>query len=352
MVLRENIPLLAGRLLEFSKMLDQQLWIESHPLYQHKLLSQEIVEKLEKKRLTIETLRETSAEDLGDWIFHKKMGGVVKRCAEEFPSLDVQVNIQPITRNVLRISLEILANFRWNDRFHGNVCESFWIWIEDSVNNTMYHHEYFIITKRQVIRNEKQDLVFTIPVTEPLPPQYLIRIVSDRFLGASDTVPVSFQHLILPEKHPPHTNLLDLDPLPVSTLKQPEFEALYSYFSYFNPIQTQIFHCLYHTDTNVLVGAPTGSGKTIAAEIAMFRVFREYPRQKVVYIAPLKALVRERILDWSVRLGKLRKKVVELTGDVTPDIRAIVEADVIVTTPEKWDGISRSWQTRSYVQVK
>ena len=72
----------------------------------------------------------------------------------------------------------------------------------------------------------------------------------------------------------------------------------------------------------------------------------------MIYIAPLKALVRERIRDWKLRLeGRLGKKVVELTGDVTPDVRAISEADVIVTTPEKWDGISRSWQTRTYVQV-
>lgn len=112
MVLRENIPLLAGRLLEFSKMLDQQLWIDSHPLHQHKLLSYEIVQKLEKGKLTIDILRDTSPEDIGDWIHHKKMGGTVKRCAEEFPSLDVDVNIQPITRNVLRISLAILPNFR------------------------------------------------------------------------------------------------------------------------------------------------------------------------------------------------------------------------------------------------
>lgn len=39
-----------------------------------------------------------------------------------------------------------------------------------------------------------------------------------------------------------------------------------------------------------------------------------------------------------------------MTGDVSPDIRAIANADVIVTTPEKWDGISRSWQNRSYVR--
>ena len=72
---------------------------------------------------------------------------------------------------------------------------------------------------------------------------------------------------------------------------------------------------------------------------------------QVVYIAPMKALVRERMTDWRSRLqNSLGLRLVELTGDVTPDVRAIQSADVIVTTPEKWDGISRSWQTRNYVQ--
>jgi replicative superfamily II helicase len=52
-----------------------------------------------------------------------------------------------------------------------------------------------------------------------------------------------------------------------------------------------------------------------------------------VYIAPLKALVRERIKDWNDKLQrKLGKKVVELTGDSTPDANAIASADVIVRT--------------------
>lgn len=106
-----------------------------------------------------------------------------------------------------------------------------------------------------------------------------------------------------------------------------------------------------HTDHNILLGAPTGSGKTIAAEFAIFRVFNEYPKGKIVYIGPLKALVRERMDDWKQRLGKqLGKKVVELTGDYTPDMRMLQEADVVLTTPEKWDGISRSWHKRSYVR--
>lgn len=76
------------------------------------------------------------------------------------------------------------------------------------------------------------------------------------------------------------SELLDLQPLPVSALNDSRLQSLYK-FTHFNPIQTQIFHPLYHTDCNVLLGAPTGSGKTVAAELAIFRIFREYPNTKV-----------------------------------------------------------------------
>lgn len=36
-------------------------------------------------------------------------------------------------------------------------------------------------------------------------------------------------------------------------------------YTQFNAVQTQVFHTMYHTDENVFLGAPTGSGKTIAA---------------------------------------------------------------------------------------
>lgn len=57
----------------------------------------------------------------------------------------------------------------------------------------------------QVINKEAQLLVFTIPIFEPLPSQYYIRAVSDRWLGAEAVCIINFQHLILPERHPPHT---------------------------------------------------------------------------------------------------------------------------------------------------
>lgn len=43
------------------------------------------------------------------------------------------------------------------------------------------------------------------------------RVVSDRWIGSETELPVSFKHLILPEKNLPPTELLDLQPLPVNS---------------------------------------------------------------------------------------------------------------------------------------
>lgn len=148
---------------------------------------------------------------------------------------------------------------------------------------------------------EPQKLVFTVPIFEPLPPQYWVRAVNDRWLGSETVVEVSFRHLLLPDRHPPHTDLLDLRPLPKEALQNTLFQTLYP-FTHFNPIQTQVFHVAYHTDRNILLGAPTGSGKTVGAELALMRLFTAHRGQKAVYVAPLK--VREALACASA-LGSL-----------------------------------------------
>ncbi|XP_059501244.1 activating signal cointegrator 1 complex subunit 3 [Stegostoma tigrinum] len=348
--LRRRWPAMTYRLLNLCKIIDRRLWGWCNPLRQFSVLPGHVLAKLEEKKLTIDKMKDMRKDEIGHMLHHVNIGLKVKQCVHEIPSIALEASIQPITRTVLRVRLTVTPDFKWHDQTHGSVGEPWWIWVEDPVNDHIYHSEYFLLQKKQVLSKEPQLLVFTIPIFEPLPSQYYIRAVSDRWLGAEAVCIINFQHLILPERHPPHTELLDLQPLPINALGNREYEALYK-FTHFNPIQTQIFHTLYHSDSNVLLGAPTGSGKTVAAELAIFRVFNKYPTSKAVYIAPLKALVRERIEDWKVRITeKLGKNVVELTGDVTPDMKAIAKADLIVTTPEKWDGISRSWQNRSYVQ--
>ena len=97
---------------------------------------------------------------------------------------------------------------------------------------------------------------------ETLQPQHFIGVISDRWIASETVLPVSFRHLILPEKNPPPTELLDLQPLPVSALRNKQYEDLYSEtFTQFNPVQTQVFNALYNSDDNVFIGAPTAPGQ-------------------------------------------------------------------------------------------
>lgn len=337
-------------LLSLCKSIEKQIWPFQHPLHQYDL-PQPILRNLDEKgsASSISALRDMDAAEIGSLVHNHRMGTTISRILDSFPTLTVEAEIAPLNRDVLRMRLYLTPDFRWNDR-HNGTSESYWIWVENSETSEIYHHEFFLLTRKKLY--DQHEIDFTIPLADPLPSQIYVRAVSDRWLGAETVTPVSFQHLIRPDTESVYTDLLDLQPLPVSALNDPRLEEIYgSRFQFFNPMQTQIFHCLYHTAANVLLGSPTGSGKTIAAEMAMWWAFREKPGSKVVYIAPMKALVRERVQDWRNRLARpMGLKLVELTGDNTPDTRTIRDADIIITTPEKWDGISRSWQTRGYVR--
>lgn len=337
-------------LLSLCKSIEKQIWPFEHPFHQFDLPPPILRNLDEKSSLSsIESMRDMEPAEIGQLVHNHGMGNTISKLLENFPTLTVDVEIAPLNRDVLRIHLYLTADFLWNDRQNGT-SESYWIWVENSETSEIYHHEYFILTRKRLY--DDHELNFTIPLSDPLPTQIYVRAISDRWLGAETVTPVSFQHLIRPDTESVYTDLLDLQPLPITALKNRGLEEIYGQrFQYFNPMQTQIFHTLYQTSANVLLGSPTGSGKTVAAELAVWWAFREKPGSKVVYIAPMKALVRERVQDWRKRLTRpMGLKLVELTGDNTPDTRTIRDADIIITTPEKWDGISRSWQTRGYVQ--
>ncbi|KYQ96787.1 DEAD/DEAH box helicase [Tieghemostelium lacteum] len=341
------------QILDLCKMIDHQQWSHETPLRQLRGLSMESLKKIEERDFSPEDIREMSIDELASVLGNTTIAKTAKKTAHYFPKLYIDIDIQPITSTILKINLHIEPDFQWNDKIHGDA-QPFWIWIEDSENQFIYHSEYFMLNKRvysaAMAGTEPILLSQIIPLPNPLPNQLYVHYVSDRWISSDERIPVSFRDLVIPQQNRVvNTELLDLQPISVQALKNPEFEKLFK-FSHFNPIQTQVFHTLYYTNHNVLLGSPTGSGKTICAELAMFKVFRDEPQMKVVYIAPLKALVRERMNDWKVKFQeKLGKRLVELTGDYTPNMIALQNADIVTTTPEKWDGISRNWKNRSYV---
>ena len=88
------------------------------------------------------------------------------------------------------------------------------------------------------------------PPTHPrtLPPSLPLDSPPPRPTPPQTRPPPNNSHLILPEKFPPPTELLDLQPLPVTALRNAAFEALYTApkgegsrpITTFNAIQTQV----------------------------------------------------------------------------------------------------------------
>ena len=114
-----------------------------------------------------------------------------------------------------------------------------------------------------------------------------------------------------------------------------------------NAVQSKCFHTAFHTDDNLVLSAPTGSGKTLVLELAIARLLATgYNTDfKVVYMAPTKALCAERQQDWQRKFGLHGLDCAKLTGDTDyQHLRKVQQANIIITTPEKWDSVTRKWR--------
>ncbi|KAJ3002623.1 hypothetical protein NUW54_g5749 [Trametes sanguinea] len=124
-----------------------------------------------------------------------------------------------------------------------------------------------------------------------------------------------------------------------------------------NRIQSIVYPTAYQSNENMLVCAPTGAGKTDVAMLTVLRVLNQHrshtsntgniaasierDKFKIIYVAPMKALASEIVRKLGKRLQWLSIRVRELTGDMQLTKKEIAETQIIVTTPEKWDVVTR-----------
>lgn len=347
--LKRGWAALSAKLLTICKMVERRIWSSQSPLRQIGSIPEVIIRKLEKNSdISWERYYDLKPQDLGEMVKIPRMGKTLYKFVHVFPKVLINAHVLPITRSLLKIDLTVTPDFEFDTQVHDSNL-LFWIIVEDVDGERILHHEPLIINA--IYGNQEHLVNFTVPMQDPLPPQYFIKVVSDRWLHSEAVLPVSFRHLILPQKYPPPTELLDLQPLPVKALKNSKFEELYKHLKFFNPIQTQTFSALYETDDNVLVCAPTGCGKTYCAEFAMLRLFTQSPEAKCVYIVPKTELAESTYQTWLQRLeDKVGKTTVLLTGETTTDLNLIEVGDVIITTALNWDIISRRWKQRKTIQ--
>ncbi|KAF8897419.1 Sec63 Brl domain-containing protein [Infundibulicybe gibba] len=164
-----------------------------------------------------------------------------------------------------------------------------------------------------------------------------------------------FEEVILPpaKSVPPRLN--------ERLIPVPELDVLakgcFPGYSTLNRIQSIVYPTAYHSNENLLICAPTGAGKTDVAMLTILRVLNQHRLKyatnlpihatidrdsfKIIYVAPMKALASEIVRKLGKRLQWLSIKVQELTGDMQMTKVEIAQTQIIVTTPEKWDVVTR-----------
>jgi pre-mRNA-splicing helicase BRR2 len=351
--LRKGWASVAKTALDLCKMAEKRMWPTMSPLRQFPTCSKDIIQKAERIDVSWSSYFDLDPPRMGELLGMPKAGRPVCGFVAKFPRVDVQAQVQPMTRSMLRVELSITPNFEWDDTLHG-AAESFWILVEDCDGEEILFQDTFLLRKDYAESESNEHIVdFTVPITDPMPPNYFVSVISDRWMHSETRLAVPFHKLILPEKFPPHTELLELQPLPVSALKVSSYVDLYPDWRQFNRIQTQTFNSLYKTDQNVFIGAPTGSGKTVCAEFAILRHWTQGEAGRAVYIAPVQEVVDARLQDWQKRLAPLNggKDIVKLTGETATDLKLLEQGDLILATPTQWDVLSRQWKRRKNVQT-
>ncbi|MGA9403030.1 DEAD/DEAH box helicase [Haladaptatus sp.] len=116
-------------------------------------------------------------------------------------------------------------------------------------------------------------------------------------------------------------------------------------FEEFNRMQREMLPALLESDENVVASAPTASGKTALAELAICKALRD--DGTALFIAPLRALTNEKESDWE-RFEDLGYSVYVVTGERELNPRRAERADILVMTPEKTDSATRKHDSSRY----
>jgi pre-mRNA-splicing helicase BRR2 len=350
-VLKHGWAQATHKALNLCKMIGRRMWLNQTPLRQFEGIPADTLRRLEQKDIPWERYYDLTPQELGEHVRNPKLGKALHKLVHYFPRLEIAAQLLPLTRSLIKIDLTLTPDFAWDDTSHGFV-ESFWIIVEDSDSEMILHSERFLLRKNMI--NVEHSVSFTIMMTDPIPPQYFVRVVSDKWLGSESSLAVSFRHLVLPQKATPPTEVLDLQPLPVNTFRNKELESVYKDRSTFNPIQTQVFSQLFNSSDNAVVCAPVGSGLEVCAEFAIFETILRVglPKAKCVYIAPYHSVAQHQLEKWQNSIQSvLGARVMALSGETALDLKIIEGSNVILSTPQNWDMISRRWRHRKNVQA-
>jgi len=129
-----------------------------------------------------------------------------------------------------------------------------------------------------------------------------------------------------------------------SQLPLPDFfHQHYSTLTSLTPIQIKAINAGLLQKQSQLICAPTASGKTLIATMA---ITNSIATGKAIYLVPLKALANEKYKEYLALFKDTEYKVTIATGDIDSDSPYLANYNLLILTTEKLDSLLRhrvSW---------
>ncbi|KAJ1929859.1 activating signal cointegrator 1 complex subunit 3 [Tieghemiomyces parasiticus] len=306
-------------LLTLTLCLEHQLWPFEPPLVQmDRAMPPALAQRLERLPHDPVVLRTVDPTELGDRLL---------RGVREFPHITLTTTLAPLAHTVLRLRATLAVDFQWSDRLHG-AGEPWWVLVEGETADAPIYHAERVWLRRKLATLTVEVL---LPVPDPLPDTLAVRVVSDRWLGATTVASVQMTDITLPAAPPPATPLLPLDPVPVRAVtgSATTLQSVSPGILYFNPIQTQLLHALYQARDPLVVAAPAGTGRATLLTLAVLGQRHRGPT----------LILGTPVVSWIDRLA--RNWLATTTKVTIAELASTESADVYVTTPARYARLLR-----------
>ncbi|EGV61861.1 Sec63-domain-containing protein [Yamadazyma tenuis ATCC 10573] len=348
--LRKNWASVSKTTLDLCKMVEKRMWLTNSALRQFgSSVSKEIVRATESSHVPFVNYFTLSPEALAEAVNLKGNSRRVHELLKQFPRLNLSYYAQPLTHNLLRVQVEVVPNWDWNPSVHGNF-QDFLLFVEDCDGDKILYRDKVSFARSS--ENKELLVEFTLPFLDPVQPNYFVSFINDRWLHSEYKIPLMISDLKIPKKSPNFTKLQDQPNVLTSEVKVPDFIETFD-FKYFNKFQSQVFQSLYNTDDNTFIGMSKGSGKTVCAELAILRHWKNN-KGRILYLQPNEQAVYKLTKRWKKlyrSIGGEGKEVEKLTGELATDLAILSSNHLILSTPEVFDFVSKRWRQRKAVQA-
>lgn len=368
MSLRRGWAQTSRKILQICLMVEKRQWLAMSPLRQ--LLDlidgadvpMEAIQRLERKDFPWSRLFDLNPQELGELVRVPRLGKAINRLLAAFPRFEITCAVVPLTGSLIRLDVTLVPIFEWDITVHGHSPMLLHVAVEDNDGEKILHYEATMASSRNS-RSLPIVLAITLSLedylseaSKILPPCIFLNVMADRWLSGEWRMAVELTNITSPrEVLTAPVPIAELAPLTFEEAfsKAMEIKDAYSRLSQpfvFNTLQTMLFPAFYRSDSNLLIAAPSGSGKTLLAEFAIWRMLLNLPNAKCVYIQGrhessgcIDNWLKNR---WMILFGQ-DCSLVELSGDLTTDLGLIAKGTIIFARPEHWDLVTRKWQSRT-----